>query len=198
MLGGAVVAIAVSHGASGAHAQTTYDAVTDFTLMANPGPVWSYLVNGTLLGTPTTSFAGVTGWDAWDSNLPVPDSEVVARNGTGKTIDYLTIGDPTYLLNMDPESAPDVAVRFTAPTTGTYTARGVFVGNDMREASHPVEIRKNGVTVWKKTISAYNQKVFFSDSVVLKAGDVIDFACDTSPSTYSFLSTGFEAQLDGP
>ena len=63
--------------------------------------------------------------------------------------------------------------------------------------SHPVEIDHNGVAVFTGTMSAYGQMIPFKLTLQLAAGDTVDFANDTSTSTYGYLSTGLAGTITG-
>ena len=181
-----------------ANAQTPqYEAVKNFKITSNPTGSWSYLVAGSLMPDSTTAFAGVSGWNGWINDQPVPDSAAIAANKTGATIHYLTIVDPPSLLEMDPESNANVTVRFTARSTGTYAIRGGFEGIDTGELSHQVEVRHNGVAFKTATISTYGEKFTFEKELTLAAGDTLDFVNDTGGS-YNNLSTGFNVVIEGP
>ena len=75
--------------------------------------------------------------------------------------------------------------------------RSPFWGLDRFEQSHPVEIVENGSTVLLSptTISSYGQVVTFADTLTLAQGDTLDFIVNTGPSTFAYLSTGFDATI---
>jgi hypothetical protein len=174
-------------------AQPTYDAVSDFSIVANPNDVWSYLYeqNGSapqLLETinpynPT----GINGW--WDGNQ-MPYAVGIDKNTTGSTITSGTIVWPPNLLRMDPESYTAI-VRWTAPSTGTWKISGLFQGDDTNTQDHPVEILENSTTVLLSatSLTSFGQQVPFSDKVTLNKGDTIDFIVLTGPTTEE--RTGF-------
>ena len=175
---------------------TTYSAVNDFSLAGNPNGVWSYLYGGTLLGTEEHVTTGnSTGLDIWWSAKPVPDSADVGRNFTNSAVTVSgTIVVPTNYLLLDTESYSNVDVRFTAVSAATYTITGNFMGIDIYERSHPVEIIDNGVVIFAGTIAGYGQNDAFNLTRSLNAGDVLDFESLTG-ATYTYLSTGLAVTI---
>jgi hypothetical protein len=179
---------------SGSARATTYNAVNDFSLASNPNGVWSYLASGTPLGTPAVNFGGASGLDAWWSAEAEPNSESVFKNITSSPVTLLTIVVPPGYLGMDPESSSNIDVRFTAPSAGTYTISGSFLGIDLDENPHPVEVLDNGAVVFSGTMGAYGQSDSFTLSESVHRGDVLDFESLTG-STYSYLSTGLAVTI---
>jgi hypothetical protein len=178
-------------------ANSVYNVVTGFSNATNPNGVWTYDYNGIAYtdSQAVSNFAG-TGLPAWWTGQPIPNSIYIAQNVTGSTISILTIRDPTNTLWMDPESG-SVAEVFTAPSAGTYTIAGNFLGIDTFENSHPVEILDNGSIIWKGTISSLGGKDSFNLSTTLGAGSTITFFVGTGSSGCSFcdLSTGLNATI---
>jgi hypothetical protein len=103
---------------------------------------------------------------------------VILQNVTGSAFVNLTVTDPTNTLYLDPQSG-SVAVLFTAPSAGTYTIAGNFLGIDKFENSHPVSILDNGLVVWSGTIASYGADDSFNFAETLKAGDTISFDMGT-------------------
>jgi hypothetical protein len=97
---------------------------------------------------------------------------------------------------LDPESG-NVSVGFTAPSKGTYTITGSFLGIDLNQTSHPVEILDNGVVVWKGTISSFGAKDPFNSAETLKAGGTLTFDVGTGSTgcSYCSLSTGLTGTI---
>jgi PEP-CTERM motif-containing protein len=182
----------------GAIAQAaTYNAVNDFSLSQNPNGVWSYRYgnSGTLLPTPVVGTGGLAGTDYWWSGSGVPNSFAVIKNTTASSITYLNdVVIPTDHLLLDPESSPLVSVTFVAPAADTYTISGNFLGIDMHEQSHPVEILDNGSIIFSGTVASFGQIDGFNLTKSLNAGDTIAFESLTG-STYTFLSTGLSATI---
>jgi hypothetical protein len=175
----------------------SYNVVTGFSSTSNPNGVWTYYYNGTAYtdSQGVSNYAG-TGLPGWSTSEPIPNLLYIVQNVTGSTVSYLTVRDPTNTLWMDPESG-SVSVVFTAPSAGTYTITGSFLGIDTFENSHPVEILDNGTVVWIGTISSYGGKDSFSLSETLSAGGTITFLVGTGSSgcSYCDLSTGLQGTI---
>ncbi len=176
---------------------TSYNIVTGFSNASNPNGVWTYDYNGTaftsLQAVNNLTGLGLPGW--W-TGQPIPNSLVILQNVSGSTVNYLTIQDPTNTLWLDPESG-SVSVVFTAPSTGAYTINGAFIGIDVDENSHPLEILDNGSVIWSSTLSNFRGKDSFNLSEALIAGSTITFFVGTGSSgcSYCFLSTGLEGTI---
>jgi uncharacterized protein (TIGR03437 family) len=174
---------------------STYNAATDFSLSSNPNGVWSYLSSGSLLPSPVIGGGATAGWNEWWDGKAVPNSADIGANVSGKTLTISnTVVMPTNVLQMDPEATSNVAVRFTAPASGTYSIIGNFLGIDTSQKLHPVEIMHNGVAIFTNTISVFNQNDAFNLTETLSAGDFIDFVNGTG-STYENLSTGLSVTI---
>lgn len=175
---------------------TTFNDVSDFSLN-NPTGAWSYLAGGKVLGT-TVNNCGGGSLECLTNGLGLPDSASVIKNMTGTTV--TTAGNvkiaPDHL-NLDPEGVSNVAVEWTAPTAGYYSIVGDFLGDDLHQVSHRVEITDNGVDIFSSVISAFGQLDAFSMELQLSAGDQIEFIVDTG-STYTDLSTGLAATISIP
>jgi PEP-CTERM motif len=180
------------------YANSVYDVVTGFSNASNPNGVWIYEYNGTeYTGSQAVSNFVGTGLPGWWTAQPIPNSLIVLQNVTGSTVSFLTIRDPTNTLWMDPEGG-NVSVVFTAPSAGTYTVTGAFLGIDTFENSHPVEIiLGNGSIVWKGTISSFGGKDSFSFSETLNTGGTVTFLVGTGSTgcSYCDLSTGLNATI---
>jgi hypothetical protein len=198
-----VALVAASAGVSAASAASpatgaSYSAFTQFSAKNNPNGTWSYLYGGTLYSGADTSkkICGVSGFKGWNTQMSPPDSATIAtdQNGKATCTSNNTVIVPANYIEMDPESYANVDVEWTAPKNGTYTITGKFRGCDTGEASHPVTILYDGVSIYSNTISSYGQKVTFSLSQTVSAGDTISFENETG-STYNNLSTGLQATI---
>ncbi len=173
----ALVAAVLSLSAFGL-ATSSYDAVKDFALSTNPNGQWSYLYNNALMKTSINATTS-TGQVAWQAEVLdgyaiqvgtiLGSSPFVYNLGNGDTFNF-----PTDHLYMSPWLG-NVAVRFTAPSAGQYAVTGDFLGIETEQAAHPVEILVNGSPVMTMTLSTFNQKIPFSFTQTVKAGDTIDF-----------------------
>ena len=191
---GGLLAVACLAFNCGAQA-SSFNAVTDFSLASNPNGVWSYLVSGTLLGNPTNNDPSFVGLDYWWNGQAIPNSSIVAWNSTGSTQTYSNgVITPTNVLLLDAENNSNVDVRFTAPTTSTYTITGYFLGLDTGEVSHSVAILDNGSNIFSGTIASYGQNDAFSLTETLATGATLDFESLT-PGTAYHLGTGLSVTV---
>ncbi|HXZ11868.1 MAG TPA: PEP-CTERM sorting domain-containing protein [Candidatus Sulfotelmatobacter sp.] len=205
--------------APGLRADGAYNVVTDFSNTSNPNGVWSYYYTDAATGSTQTLYTtaqagggGTTGiLPYWATSLAQPDNVFIVQNTSGSAVTSSTVIQPNDTLRLDPQGY-SVAVVFTAPSAGTYTITGNFLGIDIAEGTHPVEILDDGTVIWSGTISTYGQDDPFDLSESLSAGDVITFyvgtgtvpnsipACNV-PSTglnYCNLGTGLDGTVALP
>lgn len=180
--------------ATEASAQTSFDAVKQFSSTRNPHGAWSYVGYGGLLKTKllVCGNSSLPGW--WDGQGE-PNSVYVARNiSSGPISSCVDVVAPTDHLWFDPEG-DSVSVRWTAPAAGRYSIKGDFLGIATDQNSHPVEVVQNGKTVlFSGTIASYNQKLAFTLERDLKKGATIDFET-ADGGNYTRLSTGIAAHI---
>src|SRR3984957_18015160 len=161
-----------------AQTKSSYDAVKDFALSTNPNGQWSYLYDNALMKMSINATAS-TGQVAWQAEVldgyAIQVGTILGSSpfdfnlGNGDEYDF-----PTDHLYLSPWLG-NVAVRFTAPSSGQYMVTGDFLGIETEQASHPVEILVNGPPGMTMTLSTFNQKIPFSFTQTVKAGDTIDF-----------------------
>jgi hypothetical protein len=120
-----------------AFAGTVYNAVSDFSIAANPNGVWSYGWSATLGGplnlygvTDTTGVPGISGW-LLSGTLPF-SPPYVSHNDTNQVI---TINNsatiPPGVLWMHPSFTGQYSVlQWTAPTSGNFQIHALFTGLD--------------------------------------------------------------------
>jgi hypothetical protein len=179
------------------NADTTYNLVTDFSHISNPNGVWTYEYNGTAF-TDAQGFSSVgPGLPGWYNGGTQPNSLVILQNVTGSAVVNSTVTDPNNTLYLDPESG-SVSVLFTAPSAGTYTIAGNFLGIDTVGNSHPVSILDDGTVVFTGNIPIFGADDSFNFSETLKAGDTISFDVGTGSGgscSYCFLGTGLNGTV---
>jgi len=202
----AALAISTQAGAA------TYDAALDFSTTANPNSPWSYGYEASLGGTFTAfatpfryvaSAAGalVEGWakggQYWYDYYPH-----VVKNTTGVAYDDglgFTVGSGQ--LEMAPGFGGDAVVRFTAPAAGTYELTSLFSADQNGfdgVTSTDVHILVNGSGIFSSGIGIPGYPSLsesFAGSVVLAAGDTVDFAVGQGVNSIWGDSTGFGASL---
>ncbi len=169
------------------------DAWKQFSLKQNPNGQWSYLAAGELQTKTLKKCGNVKRLLCWWNGGQVPNSAVVGANKSGSTVSFYTIVLPAKYLLLDPENLSDVAVQWTASSTGTVRVTGNFLGVDTNEQSHDVAVLHDGVAVKSFTIGQYQQQVPFAVTVDVAPGDTISFASYTNG--YAYLSTGLQAEI---
>jgi hypothetical protein len=131
-----LLVVAMAWAAPLSSAATLYDAVSDFSLAANPNGVWSYGANsgtGGSFSAFTNSSANATSFDYW-LNQPFSAGfpnyfPFVAKNATGSTFtNNFGLAVPTDVLYMAPGINLLSIVQFTAADSGQHTFTGEFLG----------------------------------------------------------------------
>lgn len=164
--------------------QAIWSAVADFTATSNPAGAWSYGWEG-FLGAPlnlytVTDTTSVPGMNAWLEEGAYPyNPPYVARNVTTATICYEMYCVPPAYLHFHPSSnAHYSVVRWTAPNQGSYTLEGEFIGLDYGgPTTTDVHVLVNSkLLLFVGQIDSFNRPLPFRGTVVLGAGDTVDFA----------------------
>jgi hypothetical protein len=197
---GALAGVAALIGICAPAQATVYNVLSapsaPFSFTAASGTSPLVLYPGTLGGQPV-----------WWNELPLPQTAYVVNNSTGSTVSYSnTVNLPANSLGLDPQSVANVAVNFTAPSTGVYDVIGNFLGIDTGEYLHPVEIVAGSSTVlFSGNIGSYGALDNFNFSTSLTAGETLSFlvktgnpdgGCSTAgASGFCNLSTGLQAQI---
>jgi len=187
-----------------AMSQTTWSAVSDFTITANPSGAWSYGWED-FLGAPfspytVTDTTSVPGMDAWleDGTYPF-NPPYVARNVTTRTICYEMYCVPVGYLHFHPSSDDQYSVvRWTAPARGVYTLEGAFIGLDYGgPTTTDIHVLVNStVSLFQGEINSFNQPLPFQGTVALRAGDTVDFEVGFgSDGNYENDSTGIRCLI---
>ena len=197
-LWGVVAGLTVLCAGVPAHA-TTYDLVAGFS-GSNPNGVWSYVANGSLMGTYSAACPGSpTGIACWSNNQSVPNLARVEANTTSGALTNGTVVYSVGYLNIDPQSIANAGVQFTAPTTGTYGFSGNFIGDDSTGNSHGVSIVLNGSTSLFSgaAITGTSSTDTFSFNQPLTAGDTVLFTVGqgTNNPSYAYLTTGLQGTI---
>jgi hypothetical protein len=183
-----------------------YDAVAAFSSSSNPNGPWSYGsgVTGTSF-TPYTNFgtldvAGVSGWSDTSSSGAHPPYVGIATAGPASA---LTVFVPNGVLDLHPGPSIDTIVRWTAPTSGTFSVSGFFELLDTNPTGVIGEIFKNSTPEFTTTLTGpgaqqpngpVGQAQNFFGTVTLVAGDVLSFGVNND-GVYNNDSTGFDATI---
>ena len=191
----------------------TWDAVKDFS-NSNPSNDWEYGhgqtgTNFSKYGSFSSScpaFSGFSGIECWwtgGQSLPA-----VGLNYTSGTLCYngsSTVVLPTNALWMHPGSSlnDDSIVRWTAPTSGTYSISGFFEGLDsIDQTGVYLSVYRNTIPIfgpvfYQKAASCPNPGPSLNiptQTLSLAAGDVISFGVNNG-GNYIYDSTGFDASI---
>lgn len=188
------------------------DIVSSFSVTnGNPNGPWTYgETKGA--GGAFTAFSlgevnanGIPGVNAWTTPLLYP---VVANNTTGSS--FFTVGTvfwPVGFLNMHPDDGGnDAVVRYTVPSTGTYTISGMFQGDDNGGVcqtacafgtSTDVHILANGSTsLFGAEVAGFLNQQAFSITGSFTAGETIDFVVGYgTDGNYFNDSTGLQGTI---
>jgi hypothetical protein len=124
------------------------------------------------------------------------DNIYILQNVTGSTYDTGTVSDPTDTLWMNPAGGT-VSVVFTAPSVGTYTIAGDFLGIDTTGNKHLVQILDPSTTVMSGKILNAGSDDSFNFTETLNAGDTISFEVigPGADGTGQYLSTGLKGTI---
>jgi len=195
----------------------SWEVASEFNDSANPSGVWSYCEKATMVATscPLASAyadslypSDLKGWGTGNGTVighntnPIPFTNV--------SYSY-PITVPAHALYMGPGSTGQYAVvRFTAPAKGSYKVSGQFYALDGTNFGPGIYWDTTDVEL-VKTISGtptvvYASKIdylngpqwasFTSKTVVLKAGDTLDFQVGYANGNNFFDSTGLNAVIE--
>lgn len=175
--------------AGSAHAQI-YNATTDFGIASNPLGVWTYGFSSTLGGSLTlfdTTIAGppFVGWaHSTVNDLGTP---TIAKNISGGSL----FGIPDGFVTLHPGASTLTVLRFTAPTTNSYSLASQFFSGDGGETTGFV--LHNGATLFSDTTTSDNPT--FNTVVSLLAGDTLDIVVGQGSDGYFSDNTPVAATL---
>ena len=195
-----------------AAAQHVYDASADFSTTTNPSPldggVWSYGVEATLgstfsLYTLTSSGTGNGGGtvQGWVSAGGIPP--VLGENTSGTTYienennSTITVAPNQLYLHPGPNGEYSV-LRFTAPTTSTFSFMGDFNAADAHPTTTDVHVLLDNASIADGGINVNgggSTDSLSSNSIALTKGDTLDFAVGYGNGTYNYDSTGLYAKV---
>jgi ELWxxDGT repeat protein len=175
-----------------------YDAALDFSATDNPNGAWRYGWS-TALGASfvqDTSHRNVAGIDCWMGEQAGDGNPSVSHNGTA---DPITPGSMTWQpgqLGFHPgPNGQYSVVRWTAPHAGSLSLAAAFSGLDfVGPTSTDVHVRHNSATLFDGEVNAFGVGPSFDTTVVVAAGDTIDFAVGYgSNHTFNCDTTGLDA-----
>ena len=160
----------------------TYSVVEDFSPIHNPSGVWSYGYGGLdwigPLEAGSDSNPIMPGWSrSLSQSYPG-----VTRNISGSTIYYSWGEYPTDYLRTVPANDSNLFIRFTAPSSGSYTFAGQFIQLEYLASGVSVAALINSggssTTILSGTIGGmgyWGMSVPINFTGILTAGDTVDF-----------------------
>jgi uncharacterized protein (TIGR03437 family) len=179
-----------------------YDAAASFeagfTSHSNPNGVWSYGYSSGFTAPVTlytqTSQPGVHGPNAqyWSSTPGVTATSSVQFND-GPLYNDGNVDISASGLTLVWFGAQYSDLVFTAPTTGTYSLAGVFLGSQNNVGS-VVAVVANGSIVFNSTVTSEGQTVPFNATVALTAGSTVLFSAGPGGGNQN---TGLSATITG-
>ncbi|MEY3141687.1 MAG: hypothetical protein RLY21_180 [Planctomycetota bacterium] len=185
-------------------AAASWSASADFSATSNFNGPWSYGTRASASGTSllllsdTLGAGSLLGWrDIANSSAGTP---AIYRNFSASTIVSGTVTVPSLMLVMHPGPVgfgpggvrEFVVTRWTAPVSGAFDISGQFVALD--SGATDVHVVRNGVSLFSSIRASSSSTAFALNSVVIDAGDTIDFVVGNNGS-YFHDSTGLIANI---
>lgn len=173
-LAGAAVAVScVILAAASAHATSI---AGDYSVVSNPNGDWVYgRTNDLAVSTLTTmNVRWAAGWYLGNVGHGGPSVHDVVPNV--QTAGVLVWSDTGPFLWAKDNSNGYPVIRWTAPTSGTFSIIGEFEGADSRGVNNQVYVVINGTTAFSDAVTSTGDLAPFSlTNVNLTAGDHVDF-----------------------
>jgi hypothetical protein len=180
-------------------AAQTYDAASDFSPTNNPNGAWSYgweTNRGSTFTRDDTSVTETNGLEDWTRPSSFPN---IVKNSTSHSITGGTVTFPALKLTFHPgPNGENGVLRWTAPNGGAVIVNGDFIGDDSYyPTTTDVAILHNSVTtLFSGNIDSYNVPLPFSATVIVAAGDTLDFNVGYGTDhTFQNDTTGIDATI---
>lgn len=181
-----------------------YDAAADFSLNSNPAGVWSYGYSANLGGAMSLdgeNLAESHGLYVWRETGSGQNGPAFAYNPTPNPITISGLTDLSiwnaHQLSASPGSIyfEYSVLRFSAPESGQYQVQGVFSSVDQfYGATTDVHLLRNGISIYDGLLSGgITASASFNQSVLLNAGDTLDFAVGPDGYGGGWDATGIDA-----
>lgn len=177
-------------------AVTSYNAAGDFSVGSNPNGVWSYGWESSLgqqfnFDTIVNSFVGGQ-LIAWQSGQSGDLNPGVYLNTTGNYVQPgSNIWQPHQLILHPGSGGQDSILRWTVPTSGTFSFNTGFIGQDTVGTSTDVHLLVDSNSIFNGGVYGYLATQSFNTTLTLNAGDTVDLAVgDGSDGNYYYDSTG--------
>ena len=177
-----------------------YSAADDFSASLNPSGAWSYgwstSLGGALVLYDDRGLAFSSPFEYWrrsGQGYPVMFHNPHLENITNDNL-FLPAGG----LDLHPSNNGEFAIiRWTVLAAGVASIATVFSGNDTVAPTSDVHVLQNGVSMFDGAISSFGQTLPFSKSVVVAAGDTVDFAVGWGANhNYRGDNTGVSATIN--
>ncbi len=165
-------------------AQVTYDAAGEFSNTQNPAGAWRY-------GYKVSAGSAFTKYP--NSSAPWYDPAI------SDPYNLPTVGSPSgglVYLHPGPQGQQTV-VRWTAPSSGSFTISGRFEGIAGGHATTDVHVIHNSTAVFDGYVNGLGSVVPYSVQRTVAAGDTIDFVVGDGGNAYWSDSTGLAATITG-
>ncbi len=186
-----------------ANADIIYDPAASFSTTNNPNGVWRYGWSQTLGSAFTldTFFQRLDGiLPEWGGNLTRDGNPGIYHNDTGSAQTVATLTMPAGSLAEHPGVGGQYALlRFTAPSSGTYSIAGSFSGFDFAgPTTTDVHVLVDGVSRFDGAIVGFgpDSAAPFRVNLPLVSGETVDFAVGTgSDGSFAFDMTGLATRV---
>jgi len=173
----------------------SWNAVNDFS-GTNPSGAWTYgstlSLGGTFTAMPTYDPNCASFIQCWESSGN-STTQFVAHNSSATTQGVT----PPNMLNVDPQGGYDV-VRWTAPTTGTFSFSGGFQSLDRGGTDVFVLLNSQTPAIFSYSLggsgSGSQSSTTFTFSKLLTSGATVDFVTH-SPGDWTYRGTGLYATI---
>ena len=158
-------------------APATYNVASAFSAINNPNGVWNYGWSSTLGSTFNPGIAFVrSGLKGWAGGIAPDKNPSVLHNGNTFPVSLannLSIPAGALVMHPGPNDEKQI-VRWTAPSSGTYTIKATFTR--MHTGGTDVHILLNGSSIFSGAVIAQSQLASFSSALAnVNTGDTIDF-----------------------
>ena len=174
------------------------DAASAFSAGTNPTGPWRYGWLDTPGGTFTTyvdNWEDPTDLHYWGVSGAPAGAPFIAHDLTGSPWPGNTWYSSRHgQLTMHPGIGGEYsALRWTAPSTGTYDIFTGFEG--VQNTTTQVLVLHNGSALFDGDISAYRDRESYTGTVSVLAGDTIDVVVGYANGSYAFDSTAVQAMI---
>ena len=158
---------------------SAFSAAGDFSTSSNPNGAWSYGSSTSLASAfipssiPTNNYGGI-GLGGWLGSATGGGDPYVLHNGTAHNVtNNFSIYQPGQLALQPGGLVQYSIVRWTAPSSGTFSINATFSGLSSLGDSVDVHILLDGISIFNSVVNP--NPASFATSGSLVAGDRIDF-----------------------